>query len=91
MHGVISDGKDRMSPTNLSKQIESALSKGFDEIEIVDPIINAVSQNLHLKSYLESIRNLSLNEVHQILLSHYQEKSATQAHQDLTHMVQEQS
>ena len=89
IHGVISDEKDRMSCTNLSKQIDSALSKGYEEKEIVDAIINAVSPNLHLRSYLESIRNLSLNEVRQILRSHYREKSATDAYQELTNMVQE--
>ena len=31
IHGVISDGKDRISYTNLSKQIESALSKSYEE------------------------------------------------------------
>ena len=91
VHGVISDGKDRISYTNLSKQIESALSKGYEENEIVDAIINAVSPNLHLRSYLESIRNLSLSEVRQILRSHYREKSATEAYQELTNMVQEPS
>ena len=91
VHGVISDGKDRISYTNLSKQIESVLSKGYEENEIVDAIINAVSPNLHLRSYLESIRNLSLSEVRQILRSHYREKSATEAYQELTNMVQEPS
>ena len=81
IHGVISDGKDRISYTNLSKQIDSALSKGYEEKEIVDAIINAVSPNMHLRSYLESIRKLSLNEVRQILRSHYREKSATEAYQ----------
>ena len=56
VHGVISDGKDRISYTNLSKQIESALGKSYEEKEIVDAIINAVSPNLHLRSYLESIK-----------------------------------
>ena len=51
IHGVISDGKDRISYTNLSKQIESALSKGYEGKEIVDAIINAVSPNLHLRSF----------------------------------------
>ena len=31
IHGVISDGKDCISYTNLSKQIDSALSKGYEE------------------------------------------------------------
>ena len=43
---------------------------------------------MHLRSYLESIRKLSLNEVRQILRSHYREKSVTEAYQELTNMVQ---
>ena len=89
IHGVISDGKDRISYTNLSKQMESAHSKSYKEKEIIDAIINAVSPNLHLRSYLESIKQLSLSEIRQILRSHYREKSATEAYHELTNMVQE--
>ena len=71
------------------KHIESALSKSYEEKEIVDAIINAVSPNLHLISYLESIKQLSLSELRQILRSHYHENSATEAYHKLTNMVQE--
>ena len=86
IHGVISGGKERISYTNLS-----ALNKNYEEKEIVDAISNAVSPTLKLRSYLESIKQLGLGEVRQILRSHYREKSATEAYQALTNMVQEPS
>ena len=69
--------------------MESALSKSYEEKEIKDAIINAVSPNLILRPYLKSANQLSLSELRQILRSHYREKSATEAYHELTNMVQE--
>jgi len=65
------------------------IGRGFPESEIVDAVINAVSPQLHLKSYLEGMKNLKLQELRQILRSHYCEKSATEAYQELSNIVQE--
>ena len=78
-----------MSYTSLNKQIESAIERGYPEPEIIDGIINAVSPSLHLKSYLESIKSLSLAQLRQILRSHYCEKSASEVYHKLTNIVQE--
>ena len=91
VQGTISNEKSRISYTNLNKQIESAIAKGYSEAEIVDAVINAVSPSLHLRSYLEGIKSLSLSDLRQILRSHYCEKSATEAYQELTNVVQESS
>ena len=50
-----------------------------------------MSPSLHLRSYLEGIKSLSLSDLRQILRSHYCEKSATEAYQELTNVVQESS
>ena len=50
-----------------------------------------MSPSLHLRSYLEEIRSLSLSNLRKILRSHYCEKSATEAYQELTNVVQESS
>eukprot|EP00794_Sanderia_malayensis_P005804 gene5804-6502_t len=76
---------------SLNKQIESAISKGYSENEIVDAVINAISPSLHLKSYLESIKKLSLEQLRQTLRSHYCEKTASEIYQELTNVVQEPS
>ena len=91
IQGTISNEKNRISYTSLNKQIESAIDKGYSEREIVDAIINAVSPSLHIRSYLESIKNLGLTELRKILRSHYCEKSASEAYQELTNIVQEAS
>ena len=89
IQGTISNERNRLSFTSLNKQIDSAIDRGFPESEIVDAVINAVSPQLHLKSYLEGMKNLKLQELRQILRSHYCEKSATEAYQELTNIVQE--
>ena len=89
IQGVISNEKNRLSFTSLNKQIDSAIEKSYPEKEIVDAVINAISPQLHLRSYLEGMKNLSLKELRQILRSHYCEKSATEAYQELTNVVQE--
>ena len=89
IQGIISNERNRLSFTSLNKQIDSAIEKGFPESEIVDAVINAVSPQLHLKSYLEGMKNLKLQELRQILRSHYCEKSATEAYQELSNIVQE--
>ena len=91
VQGTISSEKSRISYTNLNKQIESAVAKGYLETEIVDAVINAVSPSLHLRAYLEGIKGLSLSDLRRILRSHYCEKSATEAYQELTNVVQESS
>ena len=89
IQGVISNEQNRLSFTSLNKQIDSAIDKGYPEREVVDAVINAISPQLHLKSYLDGMKKLSLQELRQILRSHYCEKSATEAYQELTNVVQE--
>eukprot|EP00794_Sanderia_malayensis_P021210 gene21210-23294_t len=87
--GVTSNDRNRISYLSLNKQIESAISKGYSENEIVDAVINAISPCLHLKSYLESIKKLSLEQLRQTLRSQYCEKTASEIYQELTNVVQE--
>ena len=74
---------------NLNKQIESGLAKGYSERDIIDGVIQAISPVLHLKSYLESKKSLTLIELRKILQSHYCEKTPTEAYQELSNIVQE--
>ena len=87
--GCISNEKNRLPFSSLSKQIESALQKGYTETDIIDGVINAVSPSLHLRTYLESIKLLSLEELRKILRSHYGEKSSSESYQELANAVQE--
>ena len=91
IQGVISDDRNRISYLSISKQIESAISRGYSKNEIVDSVINAISPSLRLKSYLESIKKLSLEQLRQTLRSHYCETTASEIYQELTNVVQEPS
>ena len=52
-------------------QIDSGLSKGHKEKEIIEAVIRATVPSLPLKSYLESVKDLTLNQLKSILRSHY--------------------
>ena len=89
INGNISNDKGHISLSNLNKQIESGLAKGYSERDVVEGVIQAISPALHLKSYLESKKCLSLEELRKILQSHYCEKTPTEAYQELSNIVQE--
>eukprot|EP00794_Sanderia_malayensis_P002035 gene2035-2314_t len=74
--GSVSSEKNRLPFSSLSKQMESALQKGYSEADIIHGVINAVSPSLHLRTYLESIISLTLQELRKVLRSHYGEKSS---------------
>ena len=80
--------KDKLTFVSLVRQIESALSKGYPEAEVTDAIIRAITPSMQLRSYLETISNLTLPRLRAILRSHFQEKSATELYQQLTTIVQ---
>lgn len=80
--------KDRLNFSSLARQIESGLSRGYSELEIIDAVIRAIVPGLQLRSYLEGKENLTLPTLRRILRSHYQEKSATELYKQLTSEVQ---
>lgn len=80
--------KDKLTFVSLVRQIESALSKGYLEAEVIDAVIGAITPSMELRSYLETISNLTLPRLRCILRSHFQEKSATELYQQLTTIVQ---
>lgn len=81
--------KDKLSFTSLARQIESGLAKGFKESEVVGAVIKDLSASMRLRSYLESITDLPLSRLRQILRSHYRERSAIDLHQQLATIAQE--
>nr|XP_023656141.1 uncharacterized protein LOC111837914 [Paramormyrops kingsleyae] len=81
--------KNKLSYSSLERQIQGALKKGYDESEIVEAVIQAITPGLKLKSYLESRTDLTLVALRQILRTHYIEKDATELYHSLTRAVQE--
>jgi len=80
--------KDKLSFVGLIRQIDSGLMKGYQEREIVDAVVRAISSGSKLKSYLEITTNITLPKLRQILRAHYQEKSVSELYQELTSLVQ---
>ncbi|CAI5672713.1 unnamed protein product [Oreochromis niloticus] len=81
--------KDKLTYTSLERQIQRALKRGYDEGDIVEAIIQAITPGTKLKSYLESRVDLTLQALRQILRTHYIEKDATELYHSLTRAVQE--
>lgn len=80
--------KDKLTFASLAKQIETGLSKGYPESEIIDAVIRAITPGLQLRSYLEGKDKLILPALRRILRCHYQEKGATELYKRLTSEVQ---
>lgn len=80
--------RDKLTFSSLARQIESGISKGYPESEVVDAVIRAITPGLQLRSYLEGKGLLTLPALRRILRSHYQERGATELYKQLTSEVQ---
>ena len=91
--GTIADSgnKDKLSFCGLIRQINSAVSRGYSETEIIEAVIRAISPGNLLREYLESMQlsDLSLAKLSKLLRSHYKGKSASELFQDLMNAVQQ--
>ena len=87
--GVIGEEqKDQLSLVSLIRQIDAGLEKGYKEREIIDAVIRAISPSLKLRSYLETMKEVTLPKLRQMLRAHYKQKSGTELFQELTTMYQ---
>ena len=80
--------KDQLSYISLTRQIHSAMGKGYKEREIVDAIIRAIAPGVQLRDYLEAMRDSGLASVMKIIRAHYHEKSAAELYTSLANLVQ---
>ena len=67
-------------------QIDEAQEAGYEESEIVSSFIRAMIPTL--RNVLESMPNISLNQLLQYLEAHFDERNATDLYTKLTSMVQ---
>ena len=79
---------DKLTNVSLIHQINEAQEVGYDESEIVNSVIRAMSPRLTLRNVLETTSNFSLQSLLQFLESHFEEKSATDLSGKLTSMIQ---
>ena len=79
---------DKLSFTSLMNQIDSSLSKGHKEKEIIEVVIRAIVPSLPLRSYLKFVKDLTLNQLKSVLRSHYREKQRAELYQMLATLSQ---
>jgi hypothetical protein len=81
--------KDKLGYQSLMLQVEIGLGKGYTAKEIVTAVIRAVQPGLQLRSYLESVGDLTLARLRKILRFHFHEKNASELYQALTNIAQQ--
>ena len=79
---------DKLTFVSLTHQIDSGLKRQYKECDIVDAVIRAISLHSSLRSYVETLSNLSLPKLRKFLRVHYREKSASELYQQLATIFQ---
>ena len=69
-------------------QINELKSSGYDEEDIINSVIRAMTPNLTLRNVLETTPHLSLKKLVQYLEVHFNKRSATNFCSKLTSMTQ---
>lgn len=69
--------KEKLSYTNLMHQIDMGLSEGYNESEVTDAVVKAISPGLCLSDMLEIKSNLTHPQLKTVLKGHFKEDSST--------------
>ena len=80
---------EKLTFVSLMHQIDSGLKRGYKQSEIVDAVTRAISPHSSLRSYVETLCDLSLAKLRRILRVHYREKAASEVYQQLATVCQE--
>ncbi len=81
---------DKLTFVSLTHlKIDSGLKRSYKESEIVDAVIRAIYLHSSLRSYVETLNDLSLPKLRKILRVHYREKSASELYQHLATIFQQ--
>ena len=91
IQGVVGDPgqKEKLGYQALISQIEAGLTKGYSDKEVVSAVVRAVQPGLQLRSYLETMVDLTLPRLRKILRFHFHERNATELYQLLTNIAQQ--
>ena len=69
---------DKLTFVSLAQQIDSGIKRGYKETKIVDAVIRAISLHSSLRSYVKTLKDLSLPKLRDSLRVHYREKSPSE-------------
>ena len=91
IQGVVGDPgqKEKLGYQALISQIEAGLTKGYSDKEVVSAVVRVVQPGLQLRSYLETMVDLTLPRLRKILRFHFHERNATELYQLLTNIAQQ--
>ena len=73
---------EKLTFVSLMHQIDSGLKRDYQENEIGDAVIRAISPH-SLRSYVDTLSDLSLAKLRRILRVHYREKTASEVYKQL--------
>ncbi len=74
---------EKLAYVSLIHQIDASLKRGYDESEVVEAVIKAISPNSSLRSYILTLPERSLKKLRKILRVFYQERNAADLYQEL--------
>ena len=80
--------RDKISYVSLMHQINEAKLSGYDEEDIINSAIRAMTPSLTLRNILETTPHLSLKKLMRYLEMHFDKRSATDLCSKLTSMTQ---
>ena len=91
IQGVVGDPgrKENLGYQALISQIEAGLTKGYSDKEEVSAVVRAVQPGLQLRSYLETMVDLTLPRLRKFLRFHFHEKNTTELYQLLSNIAQQ--
>ena len=78
---------DKLTFVSLTHQIDSGIKRGYKETEIVDAVIRAISLHSSLRSYVETLKDLSLPKLRKILRPTYHLLTIHPTFLSLTHLL----
>ena len=80
--------KDKLSYTGLSFQIDNARKQGYSEAKNCSAVVKAICPSDPLRNYFESIPDLTMSSVIEIIRSHFKEKDSAATFTELSNTKQ---
>ena len=88
INGTIGTKAGCMSYTDLNFQISNAQKQGYTDEQITGAVIKAMSTNNNLRTYFESVPDVKLQEMLEILRPYFEQKNSAALFADLCNAAQ---
>ncbi|MES9879783.1 MAG: hypothetical protein ABW185_02755 [Sedimenticola sp.] len=88
LSGQIGDLRTGLSFTSYVRQVNTGVTQGYPEKEVIEAVIRAIQPGNRLRSYLESRDGLDLETLNALIRSYYQEQIPTELYQQMCGLSQ---